>query len=131
MTDRDAVARWVASYENLWRTPGTDRLGELFTADASYQPSPWATPLRGLDAIASFWKGEGGSDDVFTMTSEIVAVDGSTAVVRVLVEYGEGGRPWKDLWVLTMTDGRCSAFEEWPFTPGQLDGHESGESPSD
>ena len=59
------------------------------------------------------------------MTSDIVAVDGATAVVRLAVDYGDpGGRRWRDLWVLRFDDdGRCSAFEEWPFAPGQDDGH--------
>ena len=57
------------------------------------------------------------------MTSEIVAVDGLTAVVRVEVHYGDGER-WRDLWIVTFdADGRCRAFEEWPFAPGQPDGH--------
>lgn len=123
--DRERVVRWVSGYERLWRTPGTARLAELFVPDASYRPSPWAEPLRGLDAIARFWETERvGADEKFEMTSELVAIDAGTAVVRVLVEYGAGSRPWRDLWVLRFsTDGRCSSFEEWPFAPGQPDGH--------
>ncbi|MFC8799271.1 hypothetical protein ACFT2C_16170 [Promicromonospora sp. NPDC057138] len=58
------------------------------------------------------------------MAAEVVAVDGPTAVVRVSVEYGGSGSRWRGLWVLTFDeDGRCAAFEEWPFAPGQSDGH--------
>jgi diadenosine tetraphosphate (Ap4A) HIT family hydrolase len=124
--DRDTVKRWVVEYERLWRTPGTDRLGELFTPDARYLPSPWAEPLQGLDRIADMWDAErDGPEEQFTMSSEIVAVDGRTAVVRVSVEYGAPEpRPWRDLWVLRFAeDGRCSSFEEWPFAPRQYDGH--------
>jgi hypothetical protein len=29
-------------------------------------------------------------------------------------------RTYRDLWVITLdADGRCSAFEEWPFHPDQ------------
>lgn len=124
--DRTVVERWVARYERLWRMPGTELLAELFVPGASYLPSPWAPPVEGLEAIARFWEAErDGADEVFTMSSEVVAVDGGTAVVRVFVEYGaRGSRPWRDLWVLRFaTDGRCSSFEEWPFAPGQPDGH--------
>ena len=32
---------------------------------------------------------------------------------------------WRDLWVIRFDgEGRCVAFEEWPFAPGQRDGHE-------
>jgi len=124
--NRAAVATWVEDYERLWRTPGTSLLAELFLPDASYLPSPWAQPLEGLDAIARFWEAERvGPDEEFTMSSDIVALDGDTAVVRVSVSYGaRGNKRWRDLWVLRFAeDGRCSWFEEWPFAPAQPDGH--------
>ena len=124
--DRADVVKWVAFYERLWRTPGTELLGELFVPDASYLPSPWARPVEGLEAITRFWDGErNGTDEQFTMSSDLVAVDADMAVVRVSVEYGaSGSRPWRDLWVLRFApDGRCSWFEEWPFSPDQPDGH--------
>jgi hypothetical protein len=124
--DRIAVETWVAGYERLWRTPGTELLVELFVPDASYLPSPWGQPVVGLDAIARFWAAERkGPDEEFTMTSDVVTVDGGTAVVRVLVTYGGAvSSAWRDLWVIQFAeDGRSSSFEEWPFAPGQPDGH--------
>jgi hypothetical protein len=124
--DRAAVEEWVATYVRVWRSPGTDGLALLFTPDASYRPSPWADPVVGEAALASFWEAErAGPDESFTFAGEVVAVDGRTAVVRVAVEYGaERSGPWKDLWVLGFADdGRCSSFEEWPFAPDQPAGH--------
>lgn len=125
--DRAAVEGWVRSYERLWRTEGTAGLAELFAPDAGYLPSPWAEPVRGLDAIATFWEaGRDGADESFDMTSDVMAVDGQVAVVRVSVDYGPPDRQrWRDLWVLALDDqGRCNSFEEWPFAPRQPDGHE-------
>ena len=124
--DRSAVESWVDRYERLWRTPETDQLVDLFLPGASYLPSPWARPLDGLDEIAHFWEAErDGADEEFTMSSDVVAVEEDTAVVRVSVEYGDSGAGrWRDLWVLRFgPDGRCSSFEEWPFAPEQRDGH--------
>lgn len=122
--DHETVEQWVSDYERLWLTPGTDRLDEIFTADATYLPSPWATPVAGLSALADFWEAErDGADEAFAMSSEVLAVDDVRAVVRVAVEYGDGDR-WRNLWVLELAeDGRCRAFEEWPFAPDQPDGH--------
>lgn len=113
----------MAGYERAWRSPGTDSLAELFAPDASYLVSPWAQPLVGLDRLSTFWEeGRDGPDEEFTMTTEVVAVDGDVAVVRVAVAYAQG-RDWRDLWVVRFAaDGRCVAFEEWPFAPGQDDG---------
>jgi hypothetical protein len=125
--DRADVERWVTGYERIWRSPDTGALGELFAPGARYLPSPWAEPLDGLPAIAAFWEAErDGPDEAFTMASELVALDGPTAVVRVAVDYGDvGSSRWRDLWVLRFDDaGRCTSFEEWPFAPGQPDGHD-------
>ena len=90
--DRSDVERWVDRYERAWRTAGTDGLGDLFSPDASYLPSPWAPPVEGLAAIAGFWEDEReGPDEPFTMAHEVLAVDGTTAVVRVSVDYDRHG----------------------------------------
>jgi ketosteroid isomerase-like protein len=128
--NRSDVERWTENYERAWRTAGTDGLADLFSPDASYLPSPWAAPVEGLATIARFWEDEReGPDESFTMAPEILAVEGATAVVRVSVDYdgGETAPPqrWRDLWVIRFDgNGRCVAFEEWPFAPGQRDGHE-------
>ena len=120
--DRAGVELWVAGYERLWRTAGTGGLATLFTEDASYLQSPWARPKVGLDDLARMWEHEReGPDEVLTMASEVLAVEGDTGVVRVEVAYGDPvTRRWRDLWVLRFADdGRCAAFEEWPFaSPG-------------
>jgi SnoaL-like domain len=116
------AAAWVAAYERAWRSPGTERLGELFAADATYSPGPFEPTVRGLDAIASFWEAErDGPGEVFTLTSEPVAAEGAVAVLRTEVVYGIPERQrYRNLWIVTFgDDGRASAFEEWPFWPEQ------------
>jgi ketosteroid isomerase-like protein len=122
--DAAEVDRWVADYERVWRTPGTEALSEIFTDDATYLPSPWADPIVGVADLATFWEAErDGPGEGFSMTSEVLAVDGDRAVVRVGIDYAKGSR-WRDLWVVELAaDGRCRAFEEWPFAPDQRDGH--------
>jgi ketosteroid isomerase-like protein len=120
--DRKRVDGWIAAYEQAWRTPGTDPLVTLFTEDASYRQGPYWTPVVGLPAIARMWEEQRkGPDEVFQMTSEIVAVEGNTAVVRLEVRYGDPvDQEYRDLWIMRFAeDGRCRSFEEWPFWPGQ------------
>lgn len=109
---------WVDAYESAWRAPGTDRVADLFAADATYATEPYAEPLVGLAAIRSFWV-EFDPDEPFTMSRELVACSGRTGVVRVLVRYGEPVRQeYLDLWVVTIgDDGLATRFEEWPFWP--------------
>jgi ketosteroid isomerase-like protein len=120
--NRQQVLDWIDRYEGAWRDPDTGSVRSLFTEDATYRMSPYEEPHSGLAAIAEMWEAEReGPDEAFTMTSEIVAVDGDVAVARVEVIYGDpNDREYRDLWVMRFApDGRCVAFEEWPFWPGQ------------
>jgi hypothetical protein len=114
--------QWIAAYERAWRTAGTAVLSDLFTADASYRAGPFEDAAVGLAAIGAFWESEReGPDETFTLQAEIVAAQDDTAVARAEVVYGDPPRrTYRDLWVITLAaDGRCRAFEEWPFHPDQ------------
>jgi mannose-6-phosphate isomerase-like protein (cupin superfamily) len=118
--DNDTVLAWVTGYERAWRSAGTSTLAGLFTDDAQYLASPYDDPVTGLAAIRAFWDEERVSpDEVFTMSAEVVACSGDTAVLRALVRYGAPvTQEYRDLWVLRFAaDGRVERFEEWPFWP--------------
>jgi ketosteroid isomerase-like protein len=118
--DRASVARWIEEYEAVWRAPGTEALAGIFTPDATYLQGPYEEPVTGLPAIGRMWEAEReGPDEAFQMASDIIAVEGATAVVRVEVRYGDPvTEEWRDLWLVRFAaDGRCARFEEWPFAP--------------
>ena len=120
VTDRVMVQRWLAGYEAAWRAPGTGGLADLFTRDATYLKSPYEQPVNGLGAITRMWEEEReGPDEVFTLVTDVIAVDGPVAVVRAEVRYGGPPRQeYRDLWVIRLADdGRCVWFEEWPYWP--------------
>jgi hypothetical protein len=122
VTDRSTVSQWLTDYEAAWRAPGTDALDGIFAGDATYIQSPYDEPLGGLDAIKRMWEEEReGPDEAFSMVTDILAVDGPTAVVRAEVQYGNPPhQEFRDLWVIRLgDDGRCSWFEEWPYWPGE------------
>lgn len=98
---------------------GTEGLAALFADDARYLTGPYDAPVVGLADLARMWDEKRTDDEVFEMTSEVVAVDGDTAVVRVEVHYTQPVvEDYRDLWVIRFAvDGRCQSFEEWPFWP--------------
>jgi len=132
--DRAELSDWLGRYERAWRSPGTDALAELFTEDATYTTAPCENPHRGLAAIREMWEAErSGPDEDFEMSTEVVAVEGDTAVARVVVHYltakeREGRRhrqrrEYRDLWIVRLDEsGLCSHFEEWPFWPPDQEG---------
>ncbi|HEX7134971.1 MAG TPA: nuclear transport factor 2 family protein [Iamia sp.] len=124
--ERAELTDWIERYERAWRTAGTEGIADLFAEGATYLTSPWRAPIVGLEALAAFWDaGRRGPDEAFTLTAEVVAVEGDTGVARVAVDYEATGNRWRDLWIVRLdADGRCSSFEEWPFAPDQPDGQE-------
>jgi ketosteroid isomerase-like protein len=130
--DRATLSKWVEAYARAWRTEGTDALGSLFAEDATYRTAPFEEPFEGLSAISAMWEeARNGPDEVFDLESEVVAVEGDTGVVRLEVRYGEPvAQTYLDLWIVRLDDeGRCTAFEEWPFWPPGTEG-EFVEGPS-
>ena len=130
--ERGELERWLSAYERAWRTPGTDSLANVFTEGATYKNAPYEAPYRGRDAIAEMWKRERTSpDEMFELTTEIVAVEDDTGVAKVEVRYGDPVEiEYRDLWIVRLDDdGRCVEFEEWPFwPPGQKGSWPSGPS---
>jgi SnoaL-like domain len=117
--DREQLLGWLEAYERAWKEPGTELLGQLFAADATYSTAPYQSPHEGLDAIAAMWEAERRPGEEFTIASEIVALEGDIGVVRIQVDYERPRRQqYRDLWIVKLDgDGRCVHFEEWPFWP--------------
>jgi ketosteroid isomerase-like protein len=119
---REQVSKWLADYVEAWRSPGVDLLADLFAPDAKYVQGPYEQPHIGLAAIGRMWdETRDGPDEIFTATPSIVAVEDTTAVVRVEVTYGDPvHRQYRDLWIIQFeSHGLCTQFEEWPFWPDQ------------
>jgi SnoaL-like domain len=127
--DIAGLQSWVDAYERAWRAPGTEMLADLFDEEAVYVPSPLAEPIVGLEAIRRFWEAERSPDEEFTMTSEPIAFEGDTGVVRVDVHYHRPeARRFVDLWIVSFgPDGRCRRFEEefWDDVEAGLAGAET------
>jgi ketosteroid isomerase-like protein len=117
--DRDEVMGWVARYVKAWREHDARAVEQIFTEDVRYRPSPYAPAMEGHDAVKAFWLDD--DDPVFTIDASPVAIEGTDAVVRAEVRYGDPvHQEYRDLWVLRFAaDGRVAAFEEWAYWPGK------------
>jgi hypothetical protein len=116
---RDEVMLWVDAYERAWRAADRDAIEQLFTPSARYLRSPYAEPLDGHAAIQDFWVDDDEDGTIFAMEAWPVVADGTDAVVRVKIDYGEPvHQEYVDLWVLRFADdGRVEHFEEWAYWP--------------
>lgn len=117
--DRSTVITWLRGYETAWREGDLDEVGQLFTPDVRYRPSPYEPDLTGHSALQAFWREEPGT--TFMMHATTLAVEDRTAVVRVVVQYLQPReQEYTDLWVVRFADdGRAQDFEEWAYWPGR------------
>lgn len=121
MTDRRAVADWMAAYVRAWDSNDPGDVRALFTPDGAYRFSPWDEPVVGHDAITAAWLDDRDGAGDHTFSWEVLAVDGPVAIVQGRTEYTAGaaaGRVYANLWVLRLTDeGRAEGFTEWYMEP--------------
>ena len=116
--ERRDVERWLERYRAAWTTDDPQDIAALFTEDATYAPRAFGKPWEGREAIVAKWIEHGDSEDRWQFESEILAVEGDTAVVRGLTTYpahdNEPEEVYSNIWVIRLApDGRASSFAEW------------------
>jgi hypothetical protein len=119
--NRSEVREWIDSYVAAWRNPSKDKLAELFTADVRYQlhqAPPWYQSLSGLAELALYWEHVSSEQGEFELQADIVALEGTVAVVKIDVTYAAADPArWHNVWIIRFgDDGRCESYEEWPFS---------------
>jgi ketosteroid isomerase-like protein len=124
---RDDVDRWLDAYVKAWTTYDREQIRALFSDDVEYRYHPYDEPVRGRDAVAEAWLGEGSHEGVSTRDQEgtydavyrAVAVEGNVAVATGATTYrAEPGGPvdkiYDNCFVMRFdSGGRCCEFTEW------------------
>jgi uncharacterized protein (TIGR02246 family) len=87
MTDHAAADAWVRAYVRAWETNDAAEIGDLFTVDAVYRPTPMSTGWHGREAIVAGWLDRKDDPGTWEFSSEVIAVDGDLAIVRGVARY--------------------------------------------
>ena len=113
-----AVEAWLARYEEAWEQRDSALAAALFTENAAYHEMPFDAPKAGRAGIRDYWTTVTADQRDVDFKSQIVAVDGRTAVARwsaSLKSASSGVRVELDgIFVLTFeASGLCSELREW------------------
>jgi ketosteroid isomerase-like protein len=113
-----ALERWLAGYEQAWRSRDATRAAELFTPEAVYRETPFDEPKRGQAGIHAYWSSVTEDQRDIDFESKVLAVNGQTGIAHwsaTFVSASTGTRVELDgVFVLTFADdGRCSELREW------------------
>ncbi len=115
-----AIERWLARYEDAWRSSDLAKVGRLFTNDARYYATPFSQPRTGASAIAAWWVEQGDARRKWEFERTVVASQGRTHAVRAVTHYPDGlvvnglAEVYHNLWLVTLEDDeRASEFVEY------------------
>lgn len=107
-----SITEWVEGYIRAWETNARADIAALFTEDAEYHETPYATEWIGRNEIVDGWQSrwdwqKGGWHFDWTLES----VDGLSVVITGVGHYKKLG-DFDNVWTVTFDEsGRCSRFE--------------------
>ena len=125
--DEQAVAAWLDSYSQAWRTYDPEQIGALFSEEAVYFYNPFDEPVRGREAIVASWLEERDEAGTYEGRYRPVLVAGDVAVARGYSRYldtnGTLAEEYDNLFLLRFdADGRCATYREWYMAKPDPDG---------
>lgn len=115
----DEVQHWLDSYVEAWRTHDPDKIGALFTEDATYRYHPGGEGILGRDNIVAGWvkyKDEPLNVNPWTAEYKPWVVEGDRAIAVGETHY-EGAEDYFNSFQLVFRDGKCVEFTEWFMEP--------------
>jgi ketosteroid isomerase-like protein len=109
---------WLEAFRSAWEAQDPDAAVAIFTPDASYQVSPFHDPLRGRDAIHSYWRRVTGRQHGVAVTAETLLVGDSAGVAQWRAHFTRPGRASdidvRGVLVATLNDdGLCTDIRLW------------------
>ena len=117
-SERAAVDGWFQRYKTAWEQQDTAASAALFTPGATYQETPFATPMRGEKAILAYWNRMARGQRDVQMGFEVLSACGNTGIVHwtarfVRVPSGQEVRLDGIAEITFDREGKGALFLEW------------------
>jgi ketosteroid isomerase-like protein len=116
--DRPTFEHWLDAYKLAWETRDPEGAADLFTADATYQETPFEEPVRGRESIRDYWSDATRYQEGVEFSYEILATTGTGGVAHWHSEFTSptsGSAVELDgIFLVELdADGKCIEFREW------------------
>jgi uncharacterized protein (TIGR02246 family) len=72
--DRTKFTDWLDAYERAWETRDPEAAANLFTANATYQETPFEDPVRGREGIRDYWSDVTRYQEGIEFSYEVLAI---------------------------------------------------------
>jgi len=112
------LREWLEQYKAAWEQKDPEQAAALFTADATYQETPYADPFRGRDAIRTYWAGVTSDQSGIDFAFDPISVSGQTGVAQWSARFrsisADVAVELNGIFVLMFAAGRqVSSLREW------------------
>lgn len=105
---------WMDGYVLAWSTNDPERIAELFTDDAVYDPQTADGEWTGVDEIVKHWQEIDDDEENWDFEWRPLVETDELAVITARTRYFEPPMSYRNLWVIRFAeDGRCYDFTEW------------------
>ena len=116
--NRAAFQRWLDAYVDAWKSYDVERIGALFSEDATYRYHPQDEPVVGRAAIVASWLDEPDVAGTYDAKYAPLAIDGEVHVARGVTRYfdadGQPSDEYANVYICRFDDdGRCTDFIEY------------------
>ncbi len=116
--DRESFKRWLDSYGRAWTDRDPKAAAALYTDDATYQVTPFTTPISGREAIYEYWDGVAKTEERIQFGYEILAVNSELGIARwwasfVRVPPGLATKLDGIFLISLDSNGLCQSLREW------------------
>jgi hypothetical protein len=116
--DHDRLDSWLRRFTRAWEKRDPDGAAALFSEHGSYRETPFDEPLRGAEAIRTYWSDLPQARSDIRFTYELLAVVEQWGIAHWHGSYTPIDRATRleldgILLVSLDDDGRCEDFREW------------------
>ncbi len=108
---------WLTTFGDAWEQGSAEDLGRVFVVGATFQPTPFATLLRGRAQIVGWYEAELPRWPNASFSAQVLGAGDTYGVAHFRVASAD--RALDGVLVVALDDrGRCTSLRQWSHETG-------------